>query len=69
MKTQCGAFTSGAEVVVKVALTLPAGTVTLGGVITWPSILPCKETTAPPAGAGEVSFTVPVTLLPEEMAG
>jgi hypothetical protein len=52
---------------VNVALRLPAGTVTLGGVITWPSMLPCKETTEPPAGAGEVSLTVPVTLLPEEM--
>ena len=45
----------------KVALMLPTGTVTFGGVITWPSILPCKVTRAPPAGAAEVSLTVPVT--------
>ena len=48
----------------KVALMLPAGTVTLGGVITWPSILPLRKTAAPPAGAGEVSRTVPVTMSP-----
>ena len=53
----------------KVALMLPAGTVTFGGVITWPSILPCKVTRAPPAGAAEVSLTVPVTVLPASTDG
>src|SRR3954447_7623304 len=64
IKTQRGNGVSGAGVVVKVALMLPAGTVTLGGVMTCPSILPCRVTSAPPAGAGEVSLTVPVTLPP-----
>src|SRR5712691_5206694 len=31
---------------------LPFGTVTVGGVTTFPSILPLSRTTAPPAGAG-----------------
>ena len=41
---------------------LPAGTVTLWGVTTCPSMLPLRRTRAPPAGAGEVSVTVPVVL-------
>jgi hypothetical protein len=54
--------------VLKVALKLPAGTVTLGGVITWPLSLAFKVTIAPPAGAGEVSLTVPVTVPPAGIA-
>ena len=41
---------------------LPAGTVTLWGVTTCPSMLPLSGIRAPPAGAGEVSVTVPVVL-------
>ena len=41
---------------------LPAGTVTLAGVTTWPSMLPLRRTIAPPAGAGAVSVTVPVVV-------
>ena len=64
MKTQCDTFTSGALVVVKVALILPAGTVTLGGTMTWPSMLALSVTTAPPAGAADVSVTVPTVVPP-----
>src|SRR5262245_19710205 len=63
MRTNRGAFTCGA-VIVKLALRLPAGTVTLGGVTTLPSMLPLRRTVAPPAGAGDVSVTVPVDVLP-----
>src|SRR5262249_11731661 len=59
MRTKRGAFTCGA-VIVKLALRLPAGTVTLGGVTTCPSMLPLKRTSAPPTGAGDVSVTGPV---------
>src|SRR5262249_24014465 len=52
---------------VKPALMLPAGTVTFCGVTTWPSMLPLSRTTAPPAGAGPVSVTVPVVLLSPRM--
>src|SRR3954470_23971188 len=65
MNTQRGNGVSGAGAVVNVTLRLPAGTVTLCGAITCPSMLPCSLTTAPPAGAGEVSVTVPVTVPPE----
>ena len=66
MNTQCVAHTSGA-VIWKLALLLPAGTVMLAGVMTWPSILPCRITSAPPGGAGEVSVTVAVDVLPLAM--
>src|SRR3954447_14164481 len=69
MNTQRGNGVSGAGDVVKLALMLPAGIVTLGGTMTSPSMLPCKVTTAPPAGAGEVNVTVPVTELPDTMEG
>src|SRR6476646_2438157 len=47
---------------------LPAGTVTFCGVTTWPSMLPLRRTTAPPAGAGLVSVAVPVTVPPPRTA-
>ena len=45
-----------------VAVVDPAGTVTLAGTDTGSP--PDKDTTAPPAGAGPVSVTVPVTRSP-----
>ena len=66
MRTNCGAFTCGA-VIVKLALELPAGTVTPAGVTTCPSMLPLSRTNAPPAGAGDVSVTVPVVVLSPEI--
>lgn len=44
---------------VKVALLLPAGTVTLAGTLAAPLLLE-RVTCAPPAGAGPLSVTVPV---------
>ena len=44
---------------VKVALALPAGTVTLNGTLAAPLLLE-SMTCAPPAGAGPLSVTVPV---------
>ena len=44
---------------VKVALLLPAGTVTLEGTLAAPLLLE-SVTCAPPAGAGPLSVTVPV---------
>src|SRR3954468_22965977 len=60
------AATDGA-VIVKVALVLPAGTVTFGGTTTWPSMLPVRRIVAPPEGAGAVSVTVPVVVAPAVM--
>src|SRR5262245_1308701 len=62
MRTKRGAFTCGAAMV-KLAFELPAGTVTPAGVTTWPSMLPLRRTNAPPAGAGDVSVTVPVVVV------
>src|SRR5262247_2121748 len=67
MRTKRGAFTCGA-VIVKLALVLPAGTVTFCGVTTCPSMLPLRRTAAPPAGAGPVSVTVAVVVLSPRMA-
>jgi hypothetical protein len=62
MMTQWDAVTCGA-VIVKLALVLPAGTVTPpDGVTTCPSMLPFTHTDAPPAGAGPVSVIVPVVV-------
>jgi len=60
--TQYVEVTCGA-VIVKLALVLPAGTVTPpDGVTTCPSMLPFTHTDAPPAGAGAVSVIVPVVV-------
>ena len=57
-------------VIVKLALVLPAGTVTPpDGVTTCPSMLPFTHTDAPPAGAGAVSVTVPVVVWPPSTLG
>src|SRR5262245_34407041 len=65
--TQCAPLTCGA-VIVKSPLRLPAGIVTSCGVITCPSMLPFNRMTAPPAGAGDVSRTVPVEVAPAGIA-
>ena len=55
---------TGLVVAVKVAVVAPAGTVTDAG--TWAAavLLDVNATTAPPAGAGSLSVTVPVEGLP-----
>jgi len=45
---------------------LPAGTVTEAGTVAAPVLLLCRETLAPPVGAGPVRVTVPVELAPPE---
>src|SRR5438093_13201911 len=55
---------TGVVLTVKVALVLPAGTVTLAGTVAAPVLLLDKLTTAPPLGAGALSVTVPVEELP-----
>ena len=50
---------TGLVLIVKVALALPAGTVTMDGTLAAP--LPLESMTcAPPAGAGPLSVTVPM---------
>src|SRR2546425_241797 len=49
---------------VKSALVCPAGTVTLAGQLFAEVLLQLSVTTAPPLGAGELSVTVPIVLLP-----
>jgi hypothetical protein len=49
---------------VKVALVLPAGTVTLDGTVATEVLLLESETTTPPEGAPELRVTVPVELFP-----
>ena len=52
-------------VTVKVALVLPAGTVTLAGTVA-AAVLPLvRVTTAPPVGAAALKVTVPVDVAPE----
>ena len=58
------AVATGEVFTVKVALLLPAGTVTLPGTVAAAGVPLCSVTTAPPAGAAPVSVTVPVEEAP-----
>lgn len=49
---------------VKIALVAPAGTVALGGTVAAAVLSLDRETARPPAGAAEVSVTVPVDAFP-----
>jgi hypothetical protein len=51
-------------VIVKLALVDPAGIVTLAGTCATGTLLLCRVTTAPPAGAAPFKVTVPVELFP-----
>ena len=57
----CG---GGLVVAVKFTLVCPEGTLTLAGQVFTDVLLQLSVTTAPPLGAGSVSVTVPVVLLP-----
>jgi hypothetical protein len=59
MATTVAAFTAWVETV-KVAESAPAATVTLGGTVAAAVFELVKAICAPPAGAAEPSFTVPV---------
>ena len=50
--------------ILKVAVVLPPGTVTVEGTAALPALLLDKLTTNPPVGAGAVSVTVPTEVLP-----
>jgi len=50
--------------IVKLALLLPAGTVTLAGTVATPALLLESDTSTPPDGAAAVSVTVPCDVLP-----
>jgi len=49
---------------VKVALVVPAATVTLVGIVATAVLLLASATTAPPADAGALRVTVPIEALP-----
>jgi hypothetical protein len=51
---------------VKSALVLPAGTVTLVGTVVAQASLLERATTAPPAGASPLSITLPVEAVPAD---
>jgi hypothetical protein len=59
MTTKTNLF-AGLVVPLKVAVVLPAGTVTLGGTLAQAEFVLSSDTTAPPGGAAAVSVTVPV---------
>jgi len=55
---------TGLVVTANVALVAPAATVTLAGTLAAEMLLLDNDTSAPPAGAGPLSVTVPVEGLP-----
>ena len=55
---------TGAVVTVKFTRSVPAATVTLGGIVTIAVLLLCSVTSAPPDGAVPLSTTVPVDGVP-----
>ena len=56
-------------VIVKLALVLPAGTVTFAGTRATEVLLLDNDTTTPPLGAGPLSVTVPVEGFPPTTLG
>ncbi len=55
---------TGVVATTKVALVMPAGTITLGGTVTTELLLVDKLMTAPPEGAALPKVMVPVEVLP-----
>ena len=60
---------TGLVVTANVALVAPAATVTLDGTVAADVLSLDSDTSAPPAGAGPVSVTVPVERLPSYHGG